>query len=245
MKKNLKLFILILLTINSYSQTINGNQIVAEGNAKLKVQPDVANFNIKITKRNNVEKIAISELNIETGKLEKVFLKIGFTNKNIKISEYKVSKSDYGNQNEVTATNTISIDFYIDTKLIENFYQQIQNENLRDLNIEFTTKLSASLEKDQRKKLLKIAIGNAKENAINIADLLDIKLNNIKLVSKYNISNDFYSVRTIEEIKFKNVGVKDTKSDESTNPKTIFDKFEVEEIELEETITIVYEIVKK
>ena len=242
MKKIIKLFILILLTANSYSQTINGNQIIAEGNAKLKVQPDVANFKIKITKRNNVEKIAISELNIETGKLEKVLLKIGFTNKNIKISEYKVSKSDYGNQNEVIATNTISLDFYIDTKLIENFYQQIQNENLQDLDIEFTTQLSTSLEKAQRKNLLKIAIENAKENAINISELLDIKLNNIKLVSKYNINNDFGSIRTIEEIKFKNVGAKDIKSD---NPKTLFDKFEVDEIELEETITIIYEIVKK
>ena len=146
---------------------------------------------------------------------------------------------------EVTATTIISIELLIDGKLIEKMYQEIQNENLADFTINFEARISATLEKEQRMILVKNAIANAKENALNMANALEIKLLNVKLVSKYAIDNDLYSIRTITELKHKNIGAKDVKGEENENPNTLFDKFEVNEIELEETITIVYEIEKK
>jgi hypothetical protein len=40
---------------------------------------------------------------------------------------------------EYSATNTLSIDFALNNKVIEAFYQEIQNENLKDLDVEFET----------------------------------------------------------------------------------------------------------
>lgn len=241
MKKIITIFIFSFLAIQTFSQTKTGNELVAEGIAKTKIKPDLANFKITVTKQNTIEKTAIKELNQEIEKLQNVLFKQGFTEKNVKISEYKISKDDYENRKEFSATNTLSVDFILDNKRIEGFYQEIQNENLQDVDIEFETQISESLEKSTRQKLVQNAILDAKNNAENIATALSVKLNNVKQVSKYNLRDIAYSSIKIDEVKF----LKPRVASAMINPKTSFDKFEVMEVELEETITIVYEIANK
>lgn len=242
MKKHFAILALLLFTVNSYSQISNGNEISVEGISKMKIKPDLASFRITIQKRNLVEKTSIKELNEEVEKLQKLLLRIGFTEKNIKISEYKISSSENDNdKKEYTTTNTLIVEFNLDNKLIEGFYQEIQNESLNDANIEFVTQVSTKLEKATRQNLVKVAIAEAKNNAENIANTLELKLLNVKQVSKFTM-RDFASasMMTVEEIEY-------TKPMPAmaSYQKTSFDKFEVEEKELEETITIIYEIAKK
>jgi len=239
--KKIKYLILLFVVINTYSQTNNESQLIAEGISKIKVTPDLAVFRITATKENTIEKTAIKELNQEIQKLQNVLLKLGFTENNIKISEYNISKNNYNNKNEITVKNTLIINFVLNNKLIEAFYQEIQNESLEDLDIEFNTRISESLELYTRQKLVKSAIEKAKNNAENMALALNVKLNNIKKVSKYNIQDDSSSALKVDEVKFKKPLI--AKADEIVN--TSFDKFQVEEIDLEETITIVYEISHK
>lgn len=241
MKRIITIFIFTFFTIQTFSQTKTGNELVAEGIAKSKIKPDLANFKITITKQNTIEKTAIKELNQEIEKLQNVLFKLGFTEKNVKISEYKISKDNYENTKEFSATNTLSVDFVLDNKRIEGFYQEIQNENLQDVDIEFETQISENLEKTTRQKLVQNAILDAKNNAENIATALNVKLNNVKQVSKYNLRDIAYSSTKMDEVKF----LKPRVASEMMNPKTSFDKFEVMEVELEETITIVYEIANK
>ncbi len=241
MKKIITIFVFSFFAIQTFSQTKTGNELVAEGIAKTKIKPDLANFKITVTKQNTIEKTAIKELNQEIEKLQNVLSKLGFTEKNVKISEYKISKDDYENRKEFSATNTLSVDFVLDNKRIEGFYQEIQNENLQDVDIEFETQISESLEKTTRQKLVQNAILDAKNNAENIATALNVKLNNVKQVSKYNLRDITYSSIKMDEVKF----LKPRVASEMMNPKTSFDKFEVMEVELEETINIVYEIANK
>lgn len=241
MKKIITIFVFSLFAIQTFSQTKTSNELVAEGIAKTKIKPDLANFKITVTKQNIIEKTAIKELNQEIEKLQKVLSKLGFTEKNIKISEYKISKDDYENRKDFSATNTLSVDFVLDNKRIEGFYQEIQNENLQDVDIEFETQISESLEKTTRQKLVQNAILDAKNNAENIAIALNVKLNNVKQVSKYNLRDITYSSIEMDEVKF----IKPRVASEMMNPKTSFDKFEVVEVELEERINIVYEIANK
>ncbi|TDE00432.1 DUF541 domain-containing protein [Flavobacterium sandaracinum] len=241
MKKIITIFVFSFFVIQTFSQTKTGNELVAEGIAKTKIKPDLANFKITVTKQNTIEKTAIKELNQEIEKLQNVLSKLGFTEKNVKISEYKISKDDYENRKEFSATNTLSVDFVLDNKRIEGFYQEIQNENLQDVDIEFETQISESLEKTTRQKLVQNAILDAKNNAENIATALNVKLNNVKQVSKYNLRDITYSSIKMDEVKF----LKPRVASEMMNPKTSFDKFEVMEVELEETINIVYEIANK
>jgi uncharacterized protein YggE len=242
MKKTVVLFLFLICSISTFSQTTSGNEITSEGNSKTKVKPDLATLRVTVEKKNLIEKNAIKELNEEVEKLQKVLLKIGFTDKNIKISEYKVySEENEENKKEFSVTNTLIIDFALDNKLIETFYQEIQNENIKDLDVEFETQISEELEKTTRQKLVQIAIADARSNAENIAKALDVKINNVKQVSKYNIRELAVASMKVGELKFN----KPVAAAMAPNPKTSFDKFEVEEKELEETITIIYEIVKK
>jgi uncharacterized protein YggE len=242
MKKYFTILAFLILSFNSFSQNISGNEITAEGIAKTKVKPDLASFRISVEKRNLVEKISIKELNEEIEKLQKLLLRIGFTEKNIKISEYKVSSNENNdNKKEYTTGNTLVVEFALDNKIIEAFYQEIQNENLKDSDIEFETQVSEELEKTARQKLVKIAIGEAKSNAENIANALEVKLLNVKQVSKFTM-RDFASASMMKVSEIKMGKVMPVMA---SNQKTSFDKFEVEEKELEETITIVYEIIKK
>ena len=241
MKKIFILFVFIISTSSSFSQTNNGNEITAEGNSKTRVKPDLAILRITVEKQNSVEKNAIKELNEEIEKVQKLLLKIGFTEKNIKIADYKVSSNqNEDNKKEYSAANKLSINFALDNKLIEAFYQGIQNENIKDLDVEFETQISEELEKTTRQKLVRIAITDAKSNAENIAKALDVKINNVKQVSKYNFREVAMASMKVDQVKFEKPAAA-----MAPNPKTSFDKFDVEEIELEETITIVYEIIKK
>jgi uncharacterized protein YggE len=242
MKKHLTILIFILLTLNSFSQKSIGNELTAEGIAKTKVKPNLASFRIRVEKRNLVEKTSIKELNEEIEKLQKLLLRIGFTEKNIKISEYKVSSNENNDdKKEYRTLNTLVVEFNLNNKLIEAFYQEIQNENLKDADIEFETQVSEELEKTTRQKLVKIAINDAKSNAENIANALDVKLLNVKQVSKFTM-RDFASA---EMMKVSEINMVKVMPAMASNQKTSFDKFEVEEKELEETISIVYEIATK
>lgn len=241
MKKIIAILVFSIYSISTFSQTNSGNEIMAQGSSKTKVKPDLAYLRVTVEKENQVERNAIKELNEEIDKLQKVLFKIGFTEKNIKISDYKVSSNQNDdNKKEYSATNTLSIDFPLNNKVIEAFYQEIQIENIKDLDVEFETKISAELENRVRQKLVQIAIADAKSYAENVANTLNVTINNVKQVSKFSPRDYFTASEKVSEMKFDK-----TMAASAPNPKTSFDKFEVEEIEVEETITIIYEIVKK
>lgn len=245
MKKHFTILAFIIFGLSSFSQNSsqNDNEITAEGYAKTKVKPDLAILRITVEKRDGIEKNSIKQLNEEINKFQKLFIKLGFSEKNIKISDYNVSSNENdNNKKEYIANNTLIVEFTLDNKIIESFYQEIQDQNITDSYIEFETQVSEDLEKTTQQMLVKKAIIDAKNNAENIASALDVKLINVKQVSKYNM-RDFAvaaSYKSSDNIKFDK-----PKLAGYENPKTSFDKFEVEEKELEETITIVYEIAKK
>ena len=233
---------LIFLFSSVYSQTKNDYEIIAEGGAKLKLSPDLAIFTLTVDKSDTIEKNAIKFLNLEIDELVKSLYKIGFTNKTIKISDYDISSSqnDEGKKS-YNASNVLKLEFGLDSKLINALYKEIQDAGLNDLDISFETKVSDSLEKTTRLKLIQEAIADAKINAQNIAKALDIKLIKVKKVLKYK-EGTFGQPATISYIKFTPPKIV---SDTQVSYNSSFDKFEVEDVELEEKITIVYEISKQ
>ena len=242
MRTHLTILASIIICFNSFSQSNNGNEITAEGIAKTKVKPDLASFRISVTKKNIIEKTSIKELNEEIEKVQKVLLKIGFSEKNIKIAEYKVSSEENNNdKKEYITLNSLIVEFKLDNKLVDAFYQEIQSENIKDAEIEFQTQVSENLEKLTRQGLVKVAIADAKNNAENIATALEVKLLNVKQVSKYAMRNFENSASMkVAEVRFPKAAMA-----AAAFQRTSFNKFEVEEKEFEESITIIYEIAKK
>ncbi len=233
----LLLFLTCILSIAN-SQQLTSNEIISEGTAKMKVKPDLAVFAMTLEKRDTSENKAINKLNRAVETLEKALNKIGLPNTAIKISDYKVTSLYYDEKNKkvYTATNTLKLEFQVDNKLIDAIYTQIQQSNIQDLDINFESKLTDSLEKSSRYKLVQLAIENAKSNAINIATALDIKLGKVKQVQKSSTGAVMYKT---EILKFSPPKII---RDEEVKFKTAFDKFEIEDVELDEQITVIYTI---
>lgn len=229
-----------IVTTKASSQQKTSNEIIAEGGAKMKVRPDIATFTLTIEKNDTIERNAIKALNLQTDELIKSLSKIGFTNKNIKISDYDISSSTNDeHKKRYTASNVLKVEFGIENKLIDAFYSEVQQSQIEDLDIAFDTKVSDSLEKATRLRLVQLAIEDAKTNANNISNALGIKIIKVKQVQKY--AEALFDKNKIEIVKFAPPEiVRDTEIKYST----IFDKFQVEDVELEEKITVVYEIPK-
>lgn len=234
-----RLFYLLCLFISSFSfaQSSTSNELVAGGNATMKVMPDIAVLSITVEKENAVEKKAIKELNEEVDKLITLLIKMGFSQKNIRISGYEIQKSEYSEDKKYKASNSLSIEFALDNKLLDAFYGELQSGDYNNIDVDFETKLSGELEKASKQKLVQLAIKDAKENAENIATTLGVKLKEIKSVTKFTVSGPLE--RSASGIAYAAAAM-------MSPPKvTAFAKYEVEEKELEEDITIVYEIAKE
>lgn len=241
MYKILLTLIILVATSFSYAQNNkNDNEIIVEGTSKTKIQPDIAIFTLTIEKTDTIEKKAIEKLNKEVDGIVKSLYKIGFTNTSIKIADYTVSSSrnEDNDKKRYDASNALRLEFGLNTKLINKIYEEIQIAGHEDLDISFETKLSDSLEKLTRTKLVEQAIVNAKDNASNISKALNIKLLGIKQVSKNRevfFEHSAYRVKDLKKASALQM------NDRIMFP-TVFDKFDVKDIELEERITIIYRI---
>ncbi|MDB5202980.1 MAG: hypothetical protein JWQ27_2389 [Ferruginibacter sp.] len=237
-KTMLFLLLSIFIVQTGFSQARSGNEIVAEGGAKVRVRPDLAIILLTVEKRDTVEKEAIKMLNKEVTELVKSLNKIGFTNNVIKISDYDIgTRESEDNKPDYVVTNSLKLEFSLDRKLIDALYAEVQDAGLSNLEIAFDTKVSDSLEKLTRIQLVQRSIIDARTNASNIASALGIKLLRVKQVLKYREGG--LLPPEINEVKFtppKIDGANDIYY------KTSFNKFEVEDIELEEKVTIIYEI---
>lgn len=229
-----------LFNFSAFSQNKKLAEITAEGSSSLKVKPDIVTFTLTIDKTDTIEKNVIKILNEEVQSLSQSLEKIGFQNRSIKISDYRISSSfdDDKKQKSYTATNVLKVEFKLDNKVIDALYNEIQTNNFKDLDLTYETGISDSLEKATRVLLVQLAIEDAKANAINISKNLGLSITKVKQVYKENARIQVMA-NQISFVKFtppKIVG------DTDISYKTSFDKFQVEETELEEKITVVYEV---
>ncbi len=231
-------FLFNLLSVQAQSK--NSSEMVAEGIAKIKIRPDVAIFTLTVEKNDTIEKNVLKKLNEEIDYVVKSLYKIGFVNTSIKIADYNIeSSTDYDNKiKRYTARNSLKLEFILNTKMIDALYKEIETAGLSDLDVSFETKISDSLEKATRLLLVRQAIKDAKVNAENIAIALNVKIIKVKQVLKYR-EGGLLSPPEIRQIQFTPPIVKE---DAATSSITGFQDFEMEDIELEEKITLVYEI---
>lgn len=234
------LLILTLIITTSVNSQSSSNEIIVDGSAKMKVRPDVAVFELTMEKRDSIEKNATNNLNVGIEQLVASLNKIGFTNNSIRIADYEVSsETDDDDKKRYTASNTLKVEFRIDNKIIDAFYGQVQQAGIEDLDISFDTKLSDSLERASRSRLVQFAIQDAKASAGNISRAADIRIGRIKQVRKSDEVAVFFH---LEEVKFAPPKIV---ADRDIAYKTSFDNFQVDDVELEERITIIYEILSR
>ena len=241
----LKFLFVFSLPLYSFSNLIaqekNSNEIVSEGSAIIKIKPDLVAFTLTVEKTDTSEKSVLEKLNLEVQNLIKTLYKIGFTDKTIEIAGYDVSGSFNNKDKKIyTASNVLRLEFTIDTKLINQLYKQIQEAKLNDLDISYETSLSDSLEKATRQILVQKALADAKANADNIANTLNLKIAGVKQVSKYATN-----LIDRDKIEIKQFVPPEIYKDEEVKTNTSFNTFHVINMELNEKFTIVYQILNK
>jgi uncharacterized protein len=245
MNKLLFLLSFVFTTFIAIAQTPSSNEVVTQGYAKMKVKADLAFFRFTVTKRDTVERTTIGELNSETDKLIRLLNSLGFQNKEMKVSDYDISSSNtdynynYDNPKYYNARNTVSLRFRLNTKLVDAIYLLIEKEGMTDTEVSFETELSDSLSKVTHAKLVQLALADAKEKAQNIASGLGLKLGKVKLV---NNDNRMYALYDRTDYAFKNTAAA-TYHFGLAAP-TAYDKLDPEEKELDESISITFELTK-
>ena len=241
MKRQILLICTLFFSLNIFAQSNNQDEIVVEGNAKMKVKPDLVIFTLSVSKKDTTEKLALQKLNKEIENVIKTLYRLGFTDSSIKISDYGIS-SNTNNRDEkyYSALNILKVEFAINTKLIDALFAAFENGSFEDLDISYETFISQNLEKTTLQKLIQLSILDAKQNAENICKALGIKTKRVKQIVKDRY-NSFVTPPAIKSIQYTSPVAK---KDSEVTYNTSFEKFDVEEKEMGEHITIVYEISK-
>jgi uncharacterized protein YggE len=235
MKNAYVLIIALLLHVSCYSQKkINNNEIVAEGRATIKIKPDMAAIDIRVSKSDSIESRALSELNKEMQNIIATLEKIGFTKVHIRVADYSVSEN-HDRSGKYIAQNSLKLDFKLNNSLINNFYQQLELAKPSHVTVFFNTYLSEELKNESDTELLRQAIKDAKINALEIATALGVKLGSVKYASKsgYRERQDEYG-KKLQEVVVTALSIE----------KTSFANYDVEEKKLDDQITLVFNIDK-
>jgi uncharacterized protein len=234
------ILILLLIPVSYYSFAQNNpGEITASGTAKIKVKPDIAVITFTVEKEEVDESRVLKNLNEEISRLTEILNKIGFTPSHVKIAKYSVSKDDnYNGGRKYFATNTLVVRFNLDNKIIDNVFNAVETEKLHDVNVDLETILSDTLEKATRSTLMVTAIRNAQASANDIAAALGVKLGKVKHASKYGEVYDanYYKNEMVKFTPPKLIGIVTKLQD------TSFSDYDVQEVEIEEEITVIYEI---
>jgi uncharacterized protein YggE len=231
--------LLLLFSTTTFSQS-NQKTIVVQGKAKVKVQPDIAVITFSIQKSDTSQAKAMAKANQQIEELSSIFKQQGLSNRQVKISDYRIEASyeSERRKKEYTVANTLVATLRLDSKQINDVLKNIEAKKMNGLEVSFEYALTDSLEKYTRTQLVQKAIEEAKNNAINISQSLKIHLKGIINVSKHGLQPLVYE-------KLMDISVGSAPSIETykgINLNSVFGTYDVEDKELTEEIVIVYEI---
>ncbi len=229
-----KLLTLVCICLHSIAFAQTSQEITVEGFARVSVVPDVAILKISIYKRDVQQNLALQKLNETSLQLLSFLHKQGFSDKQMAISEFSIQPNNNYQNNSKTyvASNSIKITFALDTKRLDYFYGRLQGQNFNDVQVDFETAISDSLQQVSNEKLTALVIQNAKAKAQLIAKSLEAKVGKVKSVLRHS------AVPREEEVF---VAI-ETKGDTEAvpPPPTAFRNLSVEPMELTDSLVIVF-----
>lgn len=145
MKKIFLLTVFFSLAFRVFGQSNDSNTIIVDGNASLKTQPDLARIDFQIETLDSVQAKSLKKLNLETQKVIEILTSNGFNAKSIKVAEYTTeSSTDSENPNKktYTASNSLSVEFYLDKNVINELIKKIEATKLSNTTFSLTFRVS-------------------------------------------------------------------------------------------------------
>ncbi|MHA8066105.1 SIMPL domain-containing protein [Aquirufa sp. ROCK2-A2] len=237
----------ITLFSNSlYAQSnSNSNGLTVEGKAIMKVKPDLSVITLNIVQRDSLENKAINKLNEQNNNLIKLLNGLEIKKDQIRIGDYSISSErNYlpNSPNESylvhVSRNNLIIEIPSNMKVIDTFYKKMADSDFSEVGIQIEHKISKELEVSLRNTLSKMAIEDAKAQANSIISNLNAKLGPVITVYKGN-ANVAAERNSRKEIAPELYIPKPMSNDIAPSP---FASLELNEIEIEERITLVFQI---
>jgi uncharacterized protein YggE len=227
----------LLLSQICFSQT-SQKTIVVQGKSRMMVKPDIAFITFSIEKTDTSQSKAMAKANEQIEALSIIMMQQGVLNKQIKASEYSI-RNEYNNlkhKMEYSVSNSLVATIPMNGKLVNEVLKGIEAKKMNGVEISFDYQISDSLEQVVRILLVQQAITNAKSNANHISRALDIGLKNIIQITKEGIARNPLQIETA---KFAPPVIK---QDSEIKSDSMFYRYDIEDKELTEEITIIYEI---
>ncbi len=229
----------LLIAFATYAQT-TPQTISLTGEAHKKVTPDMAVISFSINGKDKEENVALTKLNTQTQQVVDKLVAAGFTKDQLKIADYNLNEDyDYTNGKSkkvgYVASQTIVLKFKVEKEKISKLFGKFSDEKTENVNVSFNTEISDELQDKTTNELIVTAIQDATKKATIIAVTSKLKIKMAKDVEYKIPSNNYERTASYGQsmIKF-NAMAKDSNAESS------FLNINVNEVEISETIKIVF-----
>ena len=212
--KRLFLLPLLLICLATMAEAPLESTIITEGKASLKIKPEIFSFSMTVERKDLIYKSSVDKALAVIDSLKNSFRKIGINPELLKTNDYSVSEdrvyepSTSGSKFAGYVTRlSMVVKINYDDKLIDLLYSTINGSYKLPYSINF--ELSSDQMENAKKKLIELAMNDARLKASEIARNGRLQLGNIVKVqygnptkinnfihSNYEYSYEMYSDMT-------------------------------------------------
>lgn len=246
MKKINLVFLFLLLVVAGRSQQAISPGIALSGEARKQVIPDVAILYLTLSAEAKTESESLEKLARRQQEILKQLKAEGFTEEQIKLSNFSVNaRYDFGKNGEAkrigfSAVQSYIVKFPLDKQRLLKVYKSLSSQNTSaDLSISMGNECSENLREKTELELIKMAVRNANIRANTLAEAAGTKLAGVEYIRYHLTEREVYPVG-MEHMKMMAApaAVADGTQQFSTD-------FSIQEIEFSERVEIRYLIQNK
>ncbi len=233
------LFILSLLTNYSFGQVAKINTLTVEGKATKSIKPDLCFISMTFENTDTSLNLSMEGLNKNINTISNILKSYRIDSNSIRIAEYSITSqfNDEIKKKEYTVKNELSIDIKYNRKLISTLLAEIQNLNLKNLDMNLSYGISDSLDIETRNELKLIAIRNAKRTAEQISSEMGLEIIGVKSISK----TQYNPLEVMTEMAKPQIKFMPPLANRTMEETSSFENFDVSDIAVNEDILITFE----
>jgi len=208
------------------------------GEAHKKVSPDIAVISFSMIGKDKEENIALTKLNTQTQQVVDKLTAAGFTKDQLKIADYNLNEDyDYSNGKSkkvgYVASQIIILKFKLDKEKLSKLFGKFSDEKTENTTVNFDTEISDELQAKTTNELIVSAIQDATQKANIIAGASKLKIKTTKGIEYKVVSNNYNPYLSGERRRFSAMA-------KNNNAEPSFSTINVNEVELSETIKIIF-----
>ena len=245
--KKLSLFIVLLLQVvvgKSQPLPSAATGIALAGESRKLVTPDLALLHLNLNAEAKTESESLEKLARRQQEVLKQLKAEGFTEDQIKLSNFSVNaRYDYGKNGEAkkagfSASQSYVVKFPLDKQRLLKVYRSLSAQNTSaDLTISMGSECSEALKEKTELELIKIAVRNANIRANTLADAAGMKLGNVESI-RYHLAEPLFAP-TFPEMKAMAMAAP------AADGQQFSTDFSIQEMEFSERVEIRYQLLNK